>query len=494
MSAIASTMVSIALERTPVARPLLTAFDLSDRPLTHINKKGRPVSQCPHCRGLRKSRATHVKCDCGDKPHGKEDCAHLDKGDSKREHVEKRIEAGSDHSTVDHNVCCCSHGGRCSCALKKDHLDPVPEIDFPATSHPSSTRSKKPPLSATHSDGSLTVFANGHHKPVHKLNHAAHECGLPYKIPRPHSIHGHSALAQKSMDHLPLARSVEDDSSQFQDSITSAQQEVRLVRSEHGSPGPRSVPSFEQLNGQLPQLDLSYSAYNGNFTSSPMDDYKLYEPYMATPEEPLLSAALSMPPVDWSAFDLDNGTLNAAYSQPPSYASFDQGNVQHPGLTTSSSGEASEVEDLIAQSLPSPEVSEPPSQYRSSSSEQPALESYQLDQATSFVGMPQISALAGSNLENITYDSFFQGATASPAEFEDFRNGTQADPGAFTRHGFTVQDAQKLAHPSVPTEAMGELSLPATRDNNDPLWAASFDEDGTTFVSVDDLPEAAWTS
>ena len=225
-----------------------------------------------------------------------------------------------------------------------------------------------------------------------------------------------------------------------------------------------------------------------------MDDYKLYEPYMATPEEPLLSAALSMPPVDWSAFDLDNGTLNAAYSQPPSYASFDQGNVQHPGLTTSSSGEASEVEDLIAQSLPSPEVSEPPSQYRSSSSEQPALESYQLDQATSFVGMPQISALAGSNLENITYDSFFQGATASPAEFEDFRNGTQADPGAFTRHGFTVQDAQKLAHPSVPTEAMGELSLPATRDNNDPLWAASFDEDGTTFVSVDDLPEAAWTS
>lgn len=399
---------------------------------------------------------------------------------------------------MDHNICCCSHGGRCTCALKKDYLDPVPEVDFPGTSHPTSTstRLKKPPLSATHSDGSLTVFANGHHKPVHKLNHAAHECGLPYKIPRPHSIHGHSALAQKSMDHLPLVRSIEDDPSHFQDSITSAQHEVRLVRSEHGSPGPRSVPSFEQLNGQLPPLDLSYAQYNNTFTSSPMDEYKLYEPYMATPEEPLLSAALSMPPVDWSAFDLDSGTLDAAYSQPPSYASFDQGNLHRPGLTTSSSGEASEVEDLIAQSISSPELSEPASHYRSSSSDQAGLDSYPLSQTTPYMGLPQVSALAGRNLENISYDSFFQGATASPAEFEDFRNGTQADPEAFTRHGFTVQDAQKLAHPSVPTEAMGELSLPATRDNHDPLWAASFDEDDSTFVGVgvDDLPESAWAS
>lgn len=381
--------------------------------------------------------------------------------------------------------------------MKKDHLDPVPEIDFPYTSHPASTRVKKPPLSATHSDGSLTVFANGHHKPVHKLNHAAHECGLPYKIPRPHSIHGHSALAQKSMDHLPLVRSVEDDPSHFQDSIASAQHEVRLVRSEHGSPSPRSVPSFEQLHGQLPPLDLSYAPYNGNnFTSSPMDEYALYEPYMATADEPLLSAALSMPPVDWSAFDLDNGPLDAAYSQPPSYASLDQGNLHRPGLTTSSSGEASEVDDMIAQSISSPERSEPASQYRSSPSEQAGLESYPLGPPTTYVGPPPASALAGRPLEKRSYDAFFQGTTASPAEFEDFRNGTQADPEAFTRHGFTVQDAQKLAHPGVPTEAMGELSLPATRDDHDPLWAASFDEDDGTFVGVgvDALPESAWAS
>ncbi len=56
-----------------------------DRPLTHINKKGRPVSQCTHCRGLRKSRAAHVKCDCGEKSHTKGECIFAERTDSKSE-------------------------------------------------------------------------------------------------------------------------------------------------------------------------------------------------------------------------------------------------------------------------------------------------------------------------------------------------------------------------------------------------------------------------
>jgi Copper fist DNA binding domain len=55
----------------------------ADRPLVHINKKGRPVSQCPHCRGLRKARAQHVKCDCAEKAHSKEECPY-ENGDGKR--------------------------------------------------------------------------------------------------------------------------------------------------------------------------------------------------------------------------------------------------------------------------------------------------------------------------------------------------------------------------------------------------------------------------
>lgn len=36
-----------------------------DRPLIRIEKKGRPITQCAHCRGLRESRTTHIKCECG---------------------------------------------------------------------------------------------------------------------------------------------------------------------------------------------------------------------------------------------------------------------------------------------------------------------------------------------------------------------------------------------------------------------------------------------
>lgn len=37
----------------------------TERPLQPITKKGRPVSQCLHCRSMRKSRSAHVKCGCG---------------------------------------------------------------------------------------------------------------------------------------------------------------------------------------------------------------------------------------------------------------------------------------------------------------------------------------------------------------------------------------------------------------------------------------------
>ncbi|KIM94458.1 hypothetical protein OIDMADRAFT_136366, partial [Oidiodendron maius Zn] len=41
----------------------------TDRPLLHINKKGRPAIQCPHCRPLCKTHRTHDRCSCdGEKP------------------------------------------------------------------------------------------------------------------------------------------------------------------------------------------------------------------------------------------------------------------------------------------------------------------------------------------------------------------------------------------------------------------------------------------
>ncbi|KAI9281767.1 hypothetical protein BC943DRAFT_329542 [Umbelopsis sp. AD052] len=39
----------------------------ADRPLFEIKKKGRPITQCSHCRDLRRNRQVHVKCVCMDR-------------------------------------------------------------------------------------------------------------------------------------------------------------------------------------------------------------------------------------------------------------------------------------------------------------------------------------------------------------------------------------------------------------------------------------------
>lgn len=47
----------------------------TDKPLTMIKPKGRPASQCPHCREQRKLKNTHSSCSCGKK--GKSPGQHL---------------------------------------------------------------------------------------------------------------------------------------------------------------------------------------------------------------------------------------------------------------------------------------------------------------------------------------------------------------------------------------------------------------------------------
>ena len=44
----------------------------AERELKLIAPKGRPVKQCDHCRGARKSKSNHTKCDCGTKRERKE--------------------------------------------------------------------------------------------------------------------------------------------------------------------------------------------------------------------------------------------------------------------------------------------------------------------------------------------------------------------------------------------------------------------------------------
>ncbi|ODA83613.1 hypothetical protein RJ55_02128 [Drechmeria coniospora] len=85
----------------------------SDRPLQLIKKKGRPVSQCDHCRSMRHCRSAHVKCVCA-----------------------KRAREGADDSGGK-EPCRCWQDGHCKCAFKRD----VPR--------PDSSRSTKTPTHAS---------------------------------------------------------------------------------------------------------------------------------------------------------------------------------------------------------------------------------------------------------------------------------------------------------------------------------------------------------
>lgn len=305
----------------------------ADRALQHIAKKGRPVSQCNHCRTLRKSRAAHVKCDCGSTFHSKATCTHAKEGDSK-------------------DTCCCSHGGRCACALKKEYLEAVPESESDEGSPPEATEVRRPRAHTAQSESNgLTVLANGHHKSAHKHTHLAHKkCGHPYVVPRPHPIHGASAsgLANRSVDNLPHLSNVEalHGESHIKDSIVSARQEQRKIKSEHGSPV-MGQSSLDQLNSQLPPLDISSveSFPDFGFPLS-LDNYGLLQDI----DQPIFSAGLSATSIDWSHYDgldFNNDSFAApAFSQAASFTGFEFGSLDHPALTTTStSGEISEVED-----------------------------------------------------------------------------------------------------------------------------------------------------
>lgn len=379
---------------------------------------------------------------------------------------------------------------KCTCSIKKEHLDPVLELD--RTSRPSAHfLSRKPALTSSHSDP-LTVFKDHHHKPVHKRNLAAHDSGVPYKIPGPipHSVSGNADLAHKSVDSLPLPRKLEPSHSPLNDSITSAQQEVRRVRSEHGSPEP-SAFRCNDVGSELPPFDLLSQNYSCYEIASPIyaEDYNYrtsgnFENYYSAPDEgPMLSAGLPIPPVDWTAMDLplDNGATSGANSQPPSYASFDHSNVGQPGLTTSSSDEISDYGDYVSSFMKHRPPVSTPSEIEGTGNP------HRLSAASSYISIPQTAAHTNGNTDKHDIEVLLANAknqTASPVSFEGPGSLDEpVDPEKFTKHGITVQDAQARAHPKnrmPPTQAMGELSLPTPSDENDPLWGTPFNPEEST--------------
>ena len=294
------------------------------------------------------------------------------------------------------------------------------------------------------------------------------------------------------MEHIPSTRHIESSHPRLRDSISLAQQDVRLSRSLHGSPDLRPLPNVDFLNSQLPPLDLTgYSSWN--FGTSPQRDYPSrsgfdYNSYLNTPDDNIAfsAGAMSMPPVDWSAMDLPLGnSAYTPYSQPPSYASFDQSNLSRPGLTASSSGDVSEAgEDYMNFHSPSvadtsaphfsPAITEPPSS---------AADPHRLSTAST---LSHPSALGTFHVEDLNIDNYLQHASASPSSFDEYSGIVPTDTENLTHHGCKVKELQRMAHTGMPSIQVNhtredEFALSHSGSplaNEDPAWGPSYDEIG----------------
>ncbi|KAL4932783.1 copper fist DNA-binding domain-containing protein [Aspergillus undulatus] len=478
----------------------------SDRPLTHINKKGRPVSQCPHCRGLRKSRTTHTKCECGDKKKNSH------KNDLDPHAAEKRDLKQDSRPTK----CGCCHGQRCTCALKKEpHLDTVPETGVPPPAAPPLEQPRKPQLTSTKSESTLTVFRDGHHKPPHKHNDMAHKCGLPYTIPRSHTIHA-ADTARRSTEHLPLAQSSfmgESIPNQAQERPGSIYGFHRRVKSEHGSPENAPVAPLEDVPTSVPPLDLSslfshsqpteepnnggvpapipmsmpktslepidtsglsfalpYSTFPTTNTSPvsamPFQD-QCQETFFTSPDNDLAfcSAGLNAPPVDWSGVPLSSA-MPTTSTQPPSYASIDYGSMA-TGIPPSSS-DVSEFEDFG----PLPHLGHTGNDPHDlhSVSEGSDSENYRFSSASSFMGLPQAQMLASNDLGSITIDDFLKSANESAAVMEQqLQVSMGMEPKVLPTQGaYTMSDDQTLDKSMANPD-----NLPMANPAAEPIWATT---------------------
>ncbi|KAL6707696.1 transcriptional activator haa1 [Coniothyrium glycines] len=430
----------------------------NDRELHHINPKGRPVKQCEHCRGARKSKSHHAKCDCGDKKD-----KHKDKGD---------VKAHDD-------ACQCHSGGKCLCGTKKES----PELCVDTTRQTLHDARAKPKLTATHSESHLTVFANGHHKPCHRNNNSAHVSGLPYKIPRPHTLHGHSAFASlshgnsshgkpevpttRSMDTLSLSntefyamfgsnqRPVEAplplaadanslDTLAFQDNIFNGQSTTFAQDSD--SPGSNSSENFSTQ--QWPWTANTITPINGAFA---------YGSLSTSPSQdclPNLESDWSMPSAGfnplWSAGDLplDPSKLTDSLTQPTSHSG--DSKLSGPGLTVASSvhsevGEPNLFGDLdikAPQSAASESLFwEDSPVYRLNTSVPSETVEASLSMPTSAMSVPQdldpmfaktLSAAPAAMTTTASNDFSETAAISMPSNFEDL---TCIDPWSMDQNG-----------------------------------------------------------
>jgi len=317
---------------------------LIDRELQLVPKKGRPVTQCQHCRQERKKRSAHVSCDCAQpekQHHSKEKCIHLreaeDKAKSAGFYHDDGTEPDSAHMAriAEEQGCCCGHGGKCTCAL----LMKEPDDDSSTPRGPA----VKPKLGEATSEGCITQFKNGHHKPVHRKNHAAHECGMPYRIPMPrhHTDKTVSTAARQSVDSLALDTSQVNSTSAFV-STTTTPMHAEACTSLSEQPSLKVPSSAQSCNGglqdtQLVDVDFSTELSLESATSESFG-YPSFDPMTGLPDD------------TYESFPLYASTSHAALPNNNPFdvwpTSTEHSSMAQPALTAASSGTTSEIDEM----------------------------------------------------------------------------------------------------------------------------------------------------
>ncbi|KAI4121346.1 MAG: hypothetical protein LQ338_006416 [Usnochroma carphineum] len=185
-----------------------------------------------------------------------------------------------------------------------------------------------------------------------------------------------------------------------------------------------------------------------------------------------MSPGLSMPAVDWTALDLG---VSSSYNQPPSYASFDHNYVGQPALTTSSSGEVSDTEDFMPRTAPTnPLLSHDEIPHSS------PRNFYRQDTSSPYLSQPASDILSSGSTNSQEIDDYIPKITGSPTDFEDPSPPLSSEK--LLKHGLTVQDVQKLAHPGPPTEELSDLNLPQKAQDEHGPWAMPFEPEERLFT------------
>lgn len=204
---------------------------------------------------------------------------------------------------------------------------------------------RKPRLTSHQSEGHLTVFANGHHKPCHRNNNAAHESGAPYKLPRSHTTQPISAKsnARRSVDSLASVASSQPHS-WFQPNMSAHPSTTNSGQASPVSAMTMQTETMQQDRKLSNDIQSQYplSSVSSSVPTSMFADFG----FPSTSSVGTTTTEASMPPFSLPSSDLG---LNTDFWNNFDWSKIDTTSFDNqPALTNTSSGTMSEVDEIPA--------------------------------------------------------------------------------------------------------------------------------------------------